>query len=259
MTRRSGAIPFGRLLAEFAVIVIGVLVALLTESWWQERGERREEREALVRIHDEIVADSLRLQRTGLWLDFVIPAADRVPEILTGRDTLPLTGQLALLYAAATVNQTGYLFWTWDELRETGRTGLIRDPEVRASLVRYFAASADLEEGRNGLPDTSRAMTVGLMPSAFANRILNRCLRAEAVPDAGPREDALAGLEACTERPGVDPATLLARLRGQDGLAIEAGRLAYELTQLRGNLSLMRAQRDSTLAVLEARRSGGAP
>ena len=36
---------FGRLAAEFAVIVVGVFIAVGAESWWSEREERRYERE----------------------------------------------------------------------------------------------------------------------------------------------------------------------------------------------------------------------
>lgn len=43
----------GRLAAEFSVIVVGVLVALVLESWWSEREERRFEAE----LRDDMVAE----------------------------------------------------------------------------------------------------------------------------------------------------------------------------------------------------------
>jgi hypothetical protein len=54
-------IPWGRLAAEFVVIVVGVLVALAADAWWQQRGDGQR-RSALLdaiqsdmaRAHDEV-------------------------------------------------------------------------------------------------------------------------------------------------------------------------------------------------------------
>jgi hypothetical protein len=51
-------LPWARFAAEFGVIVVGVLVALLAESAWQERGERSDEPEVLERISAELGLDS---------------------------------------------------------------------------------------------------------------------------------------------------------------------------------------------------------
>lgn len=257
MSERS-RLPVGRLFAEFAVIVVGVLVALFTESAWQERGDRVEEAEVLRRITGEIRADSSSLATAGLWLEFVVPSAERVPDILAGRDTLPAHNQLALLYAAATVNRPGSTFWTWDELRETGRTSLIQDRELRSRLTRYFGLSAEFARGRAELPDTYRAVATGMIPAEFTLRVLNRCLRAEAGSESGPRTNALAALEACDEVPRADARSLLDELQEYDGLAVEAGRLAYELGQIAEEFETLVEERRATLAALEGRGAGGA-
>ena len=49
----ENAIRFRRLAAEFVVIVIGVLVALVAESWWSERDERLYEAE----LREDMVAE----------------------------------------------------------------------------------------------------------------------------------------------------------------------------------------------------------
>jgi hypothetical protein len=57
------SLPIGRLAAEFAVIVVGVLVALLAESAWQERGERAREQVILEDLLDEFRENERRLLR----------------------------------------------------------------------------------------------------------------------------------------------------------------------------------------------------
>lgn len=249
-------LPVGRLVAEFGVIVIGVLVALFAESAWQERGNRAEEAEVLARIQEEVRADSSRLATAGAWLEFVLPAAERVPGILAGRDTLPPEGQLALLYGAATVNRANPRFWTWDELRETGRSALIRDADLRSGIQTYFGLSEAFDAERETLPDQYRAVTVGLIPPEYTYRVLERCLRDGDRSDAPPRSDAFAALSACRERPETDPAELLAELRERPDLQIEAGRLAYELGLARETFELLRAQRDTLLAAFASRGVG---
>lgn len=247
----SSRLPILRLASEFTVIVVGVLVALLAESAWQERGERAEERDVMRRIEDEIRSDSLRLAGTREWLDFAVPAAQRSQEILAGRDTLPTTGALALLYAAATVNTPTALVFTWDELRETGRTGLIEDEGVRRTLRLYYWASDRLEKWREELPERYRAMALGSFPTDYAVRVLARCLRAEDRPDARARSDAFDALLGCPESPAADAEDLLARFRALDGVEIELGQLTYELIALRGGLDIFAARRDSALAMFD--------
>ncbi len=247
-------LPYGRLAAEFTVIVVGVLVALFTESAWQERGERAEEVEVLDRIAAEVRDDSLIVHQTGIWLDFVVPAVERVPEILAGRDTLAVEAQLAILYAAATARWPRDSFWSWDELRQTGRTGLIRDRALRGQLARDFGVVGRFEESLSELPDTYRAAILGILPSEYTTRVLRRCVRnEEGQAPLAPRTDAFEYLTVCPEAPGVDPEGLLASVRAQPGLRIEAGRLAYELARLRETHETLRATRDSTAAMLDAR------
>ena len=248
-------LPVGRLLAEFGVIVIGVLVALFAESAWQERGERIEEREVLERIHLEVVEDSGRISGTGLWLDFVTPAARRVPMILEGRDTLPASGALALIYAASTINTPGALIWSWDELRQNGRTDLIRDDELRRGLSGYYGLSDEFEEGREALPASYRATVLGLLPTDYMRRILNECLRDE---NGRPLVDAIGALESCPVVPAdADGDSLLRRLSSTAGLVPEATRLAYELELMRERYGTLAAYRDTLLIEMGARGIGG--
>ena len=63
-----------RLGAEFMVIVVGVLVALGAESAWQERQDRADETELLIRIRDDLRADGEYVRA------FILHAAGRTAE-----------------------------------------------------------------------------------------------------------------------------------------------------------------------------------
>ena len=133
------------------------------------------------------------------------------------------------------------------------------DRELRSQLLRYFGTSSDFEQQRADLPDTYRAVVTGLLPAEFTLRVLNRCLRAEASPEAAPVANTIAALESCDESPQVDARALLTELREHEGLAVEAGRLAYELGRVGEALETFTAQRRETLAALERRGLGRAP
>ena len=134
MSGRSG-LPVARLTAEFAVIVIGVLVALFAESAWEERGERIEEREALVRIRAELADDSIDLANDESWLRLAGTAAAAAEHVVEGRDSLSSAGRLAVLYGA--VLQTTPLMpsGTWQDLTAAGRSGKPAGSERRPGVL----------------------------------------------------------------------------------------------------------------------------
>lgn len=251
----SEARPAARYLAEFAVIVIGVLVALLAESAWDERGERKEEAEALVRISEEVALDTSRISNAGLWLDFVIPSAERAAEILAGRDTLSSSKQLAVLYAASLVNSVGSGTTTWDELAGAGRTSLIRDADLRRGLNRYYVERTNFENRRGNLPDIYRATILGLLPRDYTRRVLADCVRATSGLNSAPLLDAFSAIINCPVVPTTDADLLLESVRARPDLTIEVGRLAYDLVGVREYLTRFHAEHDGLTAGLQERLS----
>ena len=105
-------LPWKRLLAEFAVIVAGVLIALAVDSWWERQQERNHAEEYLEqllvdfqeterRLRATIAADTERLEHVssviGRAMRGPLPPADSL-ELPTGYNYFePLTGTLAAL------------------------------------------------------------------------------------------------------------------------------------------------------------------
>lgn len=127
-------------LFELAVVAIGILMAFQVDRWWEVRRDRGAEREYAKRLVDDLRKDveelahgislaELRRDLTILLLD----AADD-PDLAIGRpvDFIIAIDQSAYTFTPAlTAN-------TFEELRSTGRLGLLRDDELRNALFDYY-------------------------------------------------------------------------------------------------------------------------
>jgi hypothetical protein len=128
-------LPWKRLLAEFAVIVTGVLIALAVDSWWERQQERNHAEEYLKqllvdfeetegRLRATIAADTKRLEGVNSAIDRALrgpwPPADSL-ELPTGYNYFePLTGTLAALI-------------------QGGDLRLLRSDSIRFELIAFSA------------------------------------------------------------------------------------------------------------------------
>ncbi len=135
-------------LGEFVVIVVGILVALAGDTWFDGRTERREEREALVALREEFTASlgalELSRQRHRTYAD----ATSRLlqwtgpdPRLPTG-DTVSTTLERALGFYSSYNDQRGVL----DGIIASGGLRLIQNDSLRAKLAGWPAVVEDLTE-----------------------------------------------------------------------------------------------------------------
>ena len=145
--------PIGRLAAEFAIIVVGVLVALVLESWWSDRAERRFEaelRQDMVGEFSENVAilesdlarnDTLTRSVADFWnmsdsAFLALPDREfqaRVLEAMGGATFDPAMGSVQALVLSGNLNA-------------------IRDRELRFLIARWaglLAEGSRISEGYN--------------------------------------------------------------------------------------------------------------
>jgi len=129
-------IPWGRILAEFFVVLFGVTVALLADDWREFRNDRRQENIALQEVLADLRTDStelatqLRNQRSdeaaALW------ALRHLEEDLPGDSVWGMVSDL-YLYAAYEQVSSGY-----KGLRDSGRLSILHDPELKRQIVLYY-------------------------------------------------------------------------------------------------------------------------
>jgi hypothetical protein len=129
----GSSLPWRRLLAELAVIVAGVLIALAADAWWgrlQERKHAEEYLEQLLvdlqqtagRLRGTIEADSTRLEQVSTVIDRALrgplPPADSL-DLATGYNYFePLRGTLAALI-------------------QSGDLRLLRSDSIRFELIAF--------------------------------------------------------------------------------------------------------------------------
>ena len=124
--------------AEFVVIVFGVLAALTIDQWWTEREDRNTEAEYISRIRADLNQDI----RNFTWIEEVFETKARIIKdlrdqpvsALLSRDLEALLQDLVFsgYYGLPETRST-----TFDELSSTGRLMLIQDVALRDGLSRY--------------------------------------------------------------------------------------------------------------------------
>ncbi|MEJ2538586.1 MAG: hypothetical protein P8188_01165 [Gemmatimonadota bacterium] len=125
------------MLAEFGVIFLGITLSLLADDWRTARTERVEERTALSELLSDLADDQLELStlrdgaarhdRDAWW---IFERLDK--EGVNADSAAARFGSVhdALNYEPINATYAG--------LRSTGRLALVRDDDLRRSIVRYF-------------------------------------------------------------------------------------------------------------------------
>jgi hypothetical protein len=131
---------------EFVVIVLGVLVALAADAWNDSRLERKEEALYLQRLHTSIVSDTLYYRFVLDWMDRKEMALERLDVLLTSPDT-GFHPDTVLADWAAAPNfgwNVGPLASeaTFEDLRSSGKLGVIQDPGLRSQVIEYYESAA---------------------------------------------------------------------------------------------------------------------
>jgi hypothetical protein len=135
-------VPWKRLLAEGAAIVVSILLAFAIDAWWQDRSDQIRLNEYLGQIRADMLenerrlVEALQLEQAQLSAVEAILAALRNPE--------PMTLQSAREW---TQFEPGFLWYSDPRLLEgalnalvaTGEINLVKDPRVKTSLIKYLA------------------------------------------------------------------------------------------------------------------------
>jgi len=134
--------------AEFVVIVVGILVALAGDAWWDGRVERREEREAIASLEDEFTASLRDLENGRERHEEIAAAIRRLLEWTGPSPSLPDDDAVA-----ATLNGAIGTYTTYNDRRgvldgviASGALRLIQNDSLRAMLAGWPAVVEDLTE-----------------------------------------------------------------------------------------------------------------
>ena len=146
-----------RLVAELAVIVLGILLALSADAWVSERIAAEEEGEYLAALQQELSSVRVDAEAYVEYLSAQIKLLAKFtdPEVLrrASRDSIGHWMASGLYDATEFVTQEVVV----DELESSGRIALLGDEEIRRGLTRY----AQLMERLRDVEDLTRDTQLG--------------------------------------------------------------------------------------------------
>jgi hypothetical protein len=157
-----------RLLAEFFVIVAGVLVALAADAAWDVRAERRQEEGYYLALLNDLEADTaeyaVALRMTGRSIE----TARHVRSVILGDTAWTARPLSQSLHYASWVNYPDWSSGTMEELHSAGTIRLIRDVPIKEALHSYRSLVSEWRPRMQG-PEYSafqeyRRLSAGLIP-----------------------------------------------------------------------------------------------
>ncbi len=136
-------LDWGYALGELVIVVVGVLIALATDAWNDDRLARLEEAELVARLINDLERDVDRLEYGLGLLTGKSESLDRVYATLVEGELEP-SDPAAFLDdvidgAQYGWNQVSSRRVTFDEWLGSGKFGLIRDPKLRVGIAEYYA------------------------------------------------------------------------------------------------------------------------
>jgi hypothetical protein len=153
---------WARIGGEFFVIVLGVPVALPVDAWNDARLDRIEEAEYLVRLEQDLRRDTAEYRFILDWMDRKETSLRRLDAVLNAR-TGDLADTDALFEDLSAASNFGWnvgslsVRATFEDLRSSGKLGLLRDPDLRGLLVacreRSEGVHRRIEARRTQYPD----------------------------------------------------------------------------------------------------------
>jgi hypothetical protein len=225
-----------RLVGEFTVIVLGVLVALFMESAWEDRQERQLSEEYVERLREEA-----RLNRGEFSLDVGFnavncQAAGDAFEGLSEGSQASSEDLLRSIWITALNRTPRYRRTTYEDLVASGRIGIIREAEVRDRIIDYY--TYDLGASRPVREDDYRRNVLATLPPDWTSRMVRACATV-----TGMRED----WESCWVPVEEGAQRWVDRVSGLPEIRRQLAQRTYDIC----NFDRFLAEADSILAGLE--------
>ena len=163
-------IPWTRVVAEGAVIVLSILLAFAVDAWWTDRGEQMLARAYIQDLSGDLVSDS---SAHALWsglVDNKISAVELLLADLNGTgDRLSAAEALTALNTAALVPTLQLSDATYRDLVGSGNLRIL-SPDDRRSVVRYYTATAGVDRALSLYERQGKPPFTGLIPGRIRGR-----------------------------------------------------------------------------------------
>ncbi len=230
----------GRLVGEFVLVVLGVLVALMVDTWIEQRNDDNLGQEYLARLADDLEADRQSLDYRIAFFTAVHSFGIQTLDRLQSDRPVDQDALLAAYYAS---ENFGFrpIENTYEDLQSTGNIRLLGDIELRLALASYHRKTSTY---LLALSETYREIVRGIIPWNIQQGIREHC------PTTDDIGEIPTGFPPCTI-PGVsvdDANVVFTSLRAHPGI-FEI--LTYRISDVEVGIFLFEAQKETVLDVLE--------
>lgn len=150
---RPRAVNWGQAFAEVFLILVGIGLALLADSWMDSRRERQEERQYLIAITSDLEKTKESLESTLQQVEWQKREHLRLIQVLQGpKDELTEEELVTYLENTFLVFPPSGVFGTYQDMVSSGNLRLIRNAKIRLALAKYDGdwrqlLSRSVEEG----------------------------------------------------------------------------------------------------------------
>ena len=229
----------GRIVGEFFLVALGVLAALMVDTWIEQRNDDNLRQEYLARLADDLEADRQNLEYRISFFTSVHAFGLQTLEKLRSDGPVDQDAILAAYYASE-----NFEFWpirnTYEDLQSTGNIRLLDDIELRLALASYYSKASI--EGTT-LEESYRQLVRGVIPWRIQAAIREHC------PTTDHTDEVPTGFPACT-LPGIsadEVNAVFAALRAYPGI-FEI--LTYRVSDVDVAVYLYQVQKQMVLGVL---------
>jgi len=133
------------LIAELAIVVIGIIIAIQADRWWKYQDDLQQEQIYIARLTEDLERDVESINRAIALAEFrfalsnLMIAAAEDPEIVRQRPAEFMTA----IHQSSFTHTPSFNSDTFEELRSTGSLSLLRDDELKSALFEYYRYDQD--------------------------------------------------------------------------------------------------------------------
>ncbi len=134
--------------SELIIVVVGIFVAIQVDSWWKHQDELQQEQRYIARLLEDIKRDEAAIIHAISLATYRLSLADLLmdaavdPEIVLRR---PAEFMIAVRQSSFTYTPSLNTD-TFEELRATGKLGLLRNDELKSALFEYYRYDKNLRQ-----------------------------------------------------------------------------------------------------------------
>lgn len=162
-------IPWPRILAEGAIIVVSILAAFWIDAWWEGRQAEASERVVLRTLHDDLMAKQQLLTERNQFVGAIRDSAETLLRISSGAHAMPAGESIDKLIGDVwwVSNDAQWTSAPLESLVASGGLSLISNPELVQSLEALRVAIERVKyHSRNDQEFHNRIMTPFMIENA---------------------------------------------------------------------------------------------